>query len=69
MALTPDGQAIDTRPSDATPPLAVDATDHDPAQTQRRACRDWIDVTDARRIRKAPPDLGEAAGESTRWQC
>ena len=27
-SLTPDGRAIDTRPSDARPPLAADATDH-----------------------------------------
>ena len=40
MALTPDGRAIDTRPSDARPPWAAYATDHDPAQAQRRAWRD-----------------------------
>ena len=32
MALTPDGRAIDTRPSDARPPWAAYATDHDPAR-------------------------------------
>ena len=40
MALTPDGRAIDTRPSDARPPRAAEATDHDPARAQRRA---WSD--------------------------
>ena len=29
MALTPDGRAIDTRASDARPPWAACATDHD----------------------------------------
>jgi hypothetical protein len=29
MALTPDGRAIDTRPSDARPPWAANATDHE----------------------------------------
>ena len=31
MALTPDGRAIDTRPSDTRPLWAAYATDHDPA--------------------------------------
>ena len=40
MALTPDGRAIDTRPSDARPLWAAYATDHDPARAQRWAWRD-----------------------------